>query len=147
MVSIQFHYHISGGFIKGKSIDQIYNVVWDNSSTTKVFSIFRKDFPGWVIFEEITVNIMLRTDIIYDLDISAVMGRVRLEVPENVIINSLTAECSTGAVDIEANSNVIFQASVTIGTSTGSVNFSAIDTIFNSFIRTRSSTGGCVCEY
>jgi len=84
--------HIEGILVKGSSFSDFFNpIIWEN--TTSGVASFTLDAKAttWLIFgflQHIIINVTLRTDVIYDLNILATTGTIAMDVPDNTILNN-----------------------------------------------------------
>lgn len=142
VIAINFGYDISGGFIKGKTLNEIYNLSWDNSSTTKTLTIYTKPGIGWIMFDRSSLNVTLRTNVTYALNIDSGTGKTDVNIPNNSILSNINVQCSTGTINFNIGNNVNFQNQTNFGTSTGSVKIMTGDNVtFASPVKMTASTG------
>jgi len=143
--------HIEGILVKGSSLsDFFYPVVWDN--TTSGVTSFTLDAKAttWLIFgflQQITVNLTLRTDVIYDINTLTTTGTIYMDVPDNIILNNTQLSTITGAISLEAEENTKFQGDVGLSTTTGTVVLYATQVNFTQNLVAIITTGNMVLNF
>ncbi|MFX1488128.1 MAG: hypothetical protein ACFFBI_03205 [Promethearchaeota archaeon] len=142
-VKLDLDINIRGGFIEGKTFsDFFYPVVWLNESVSVVtFSLTHKSWRLFTSSENVTIDVTLRTDVVYDVNALTSTGSVNMNVPENVIINNSLLEASTGSISMVSGKNVTFLGNVKTETSTGGTSLIAKYTNFTKDISAVTSTG------
>ena len=141
IIEIQMTYHAAGGFVKDKVMSDLYNIGWDNLSAIKTFYMHVKPFGGWVFIHDIDIEVSLRTDIIYNIDIDISTGDTTMNLPDDITIGDLSLVGSTGSVFVNAGSNITFQESIFAQYSTGHITIHADNASFLTDIYTETSTG------
>jgi hypothetical protein len=140
VVEIQMDYHVEGGFVAGKTFDEIFDLSWDNSSVIKRFYLHVKLFAGWVMVQNTNIIVTLRSDVIYDIEVSIWTGDTELNILDDVVVDEIKLTGITGSMEINAGSNVTFQG-ITARVTTGGISITAEDSIFTSYIVVTSTTG------
>lgn len=147
-VKLDLRIRISGGFIKGKSFKDFFKrIIYNN--TPKVNSVTEVDFELdktpvnslFLISQSITIDVTLRTDVIYDIDTLSSTGSVSLNIPDNIVIHKSILKTSTGSVSLLADKNVTFNGYVEMSTKTGSIILFAKNTNFTQGLTTSTKTG------
>jgi hypothetical protein len=105
VMEVDYEIKMSGTFLSGKSISSFFLLEWDNitSQATDKVSFVLSLRPGvnldpanWFSFKRITINVTLRTDIIYKIEEYATTGNIVNDIPKDVNIEDLTLETTTG---------------------------------------------------
>ena len=137
--------YIAGILVKGSSFSDFFNpIVWENESTPITTFILDAKATTWFIFgvfRQIQINLTLRTDVVYDLNILTSTGNINAEISENTILNNTILSTSTGNVYLNALNNITFQGNVGLTTSTGNILFYAKQGNFTHNLKSFSSTG------
>ncbi|HDZ16656.1 hypothetical protein LCGC14_1361520 [marine sediment metagenome] len=147
-VKLDLYVKIRGGFIEGKSFTDFFEPIRYNSAPeVNSFSEveFELDkFPISSLFllsQSITIDVTLRTDVIYDIDILSSTGSVSLNIPDNIVINNSILKTATGSISLLADKNVTFNGNVQMSTSSGSIALFAKNTNFTQGLTASTSTG------
>ncbi|MFX0006531.1 MAG: hypothetical protein ACFFA7_16440 [Promethearchaeota archaeon] len=137
--------HIAGILVEGSSFSDFFNpIVWENESTpVTTFTLDAKATTWFIfgVFRQIQINLTLRTDVIYDLNVLSSTGGVNAIFPENTVLNNTYFSTSTGNVFLNASKNITFQGNVGLTTSTGAVILYAKQSNFTNDLKSLSSTG------
>ncbi|MFX0002830.1 MAG: hypothetical protein ACFE9C_14790 [Candidatus Hodarchaeota archaeon] len=148
---IDLDIHIEGILVKGSSFsDFFYPILWENESTPLTSFTLDAKATTWFIFgfaQQIQINLTLRTDVIYDLNILSSTGAINLNVPDNIIMNNTILGTSTGSVFLNAAKNTTFQGDVKLSTSTGAVSLYATHANFTHDVISYTSTGNIVLNF
>ena len=123
---------------------------WDESSglfNLEVLPDVWFDPSYWFKSYEITITVILRTDVIYDIDATTATGAIEMSVPDKVILNGTSLTSSTGSVKLTTFGNKEFQGKVGLQTSTGSVDLFAKNTNFTHGFEAITSTGSLLLNY
>ena len=119
-VKIEVHFEISGANVLGKSYSDYFNIEWENSSSPLNFSMVYK--PGIdplevsSLLNNVSINVFLRSDIVFDINTEIDEGNVDLLVNFMVLINNIDVNIERGNIAF----NFIY--CVIGGNITGSVN-------------------------
>jgi len=147
-VKLDLYVKIRGGFIEGKLFRDFFKPIRYNSApeVNDVSEVeFELDkFPISSLFllsQSITIDVTLRTDVIYDIDILSSTGSVSLNIPNNIVIHNSILKTSTGSVSLLADKNVTFNGNVQMSTSSGSIVLFAKNTNFTQGLTASTSTG------
>ena len=148
-VELNLYIKIGGGFIEGKSFTDFFKRIPYNSSplvnsVPEVTFELEKTPTRWSLFplsQNITIDVTLRTDIIYDIDTLSSTGSVSLNIPNNIVINNSILKASTGSVSLLADKNVTFNGNLKMSTSTGSIALFAKNTNLTKGLTATTSTG------
>ena len=133
--TIDVNIEIGGLFMQGKSYTDFFTAEsnWWNPSTAEFTLKVKPDIwfdPSyWFKAYNVTINVLLRTDIVYDLTAISSTGAVKMTTKNGVVLNSTILDTSTGSVALTSSTNVEFQGIVKLHTSTGGV---ALNTLENS---------------
>jgi len=141
---------IVGGFVDGKVFSDFFNTIeWTNTSTILLFKLDAKTNPVFIfgLSYRITIDLTLRTDVIYDIYTCCGTGGINMNVPDNIVINNTYLSTSTGSVVLNSAKNTTFQGSLDVSTSTGKVSVYAKHTNFSQGLHTGSSTGSLVLNF
>ncbi|MFW9901460.1 MAG: hypothetical protein ACFFDY_09235 [Candidatus Thorarchaeota archaeon] len=105
VMKVDYDITMSGIYMIGKSISSFFLLEWDNvtSQPTEKTSFVLSIKPGvildptnWFSLKRITIDVTLRTDIIYQIEEYATTGNINNEIPTGVNIYDLTLETTTG---------------------------------------------------
>ncbi len=147
---IDLDIRVIGGFVAGKSYsDFFYPVNWDNTSSIISFDFQKKFSPAFIfgLSHRITIDVTLRTDVVYDIHAFTSTGAVNMNIPANIILNDTSLGTSTGSVVLNSAKNTTFQGALGMSTSTGSVNLYAKNSTFTQGLTTSTSTGSLVLNF
>ncbi|MFX1380415.1 MAG: hypothetical protein ACFFA4_15120 [Promethearchaeota archaeon] len=143
--------HIEGILVEGSSFSDFFHPIsWANESTPITTLTVDAKATTWFIFgvfRQVQINLTLRTDVVYDLNILSSTGGINMNVPDNVIVNNTTLRTSTGSIFLNAGKNNLFQGDVELSTSTGSVALTAKDVNFIHNLRAFTSTGSMTFNF
>ncbi|MFX0001142.1 MAG: hypothetical protein ACFE9Q_12145 [Candidatus Hodarchaeota archaeon] len=147
---IELNIRIIGGFVEGKTFsDFFYPLQWLNGSSPITFDLDTKP-TTWFIFGisyNITIDVTLRTDIIYDISAISSTGSIKMNTPDNSIVNNAILETSTGSISLNTAENTTFQGSLEMTTSTGSITMFAKKTDFSHGLKTSTSTSHLILNF
>ncbi|MHA2088797.1 MAG: hypothetical protein ACW972_11000, partial [Promethearchaeota archaeon] len=113
------------------------------------FSLVRKP-STWVLFplfQNISLDIILRTDVNYDIVASTSTGSIGLDISENANVNNTILATSTGSIQVTAKENVTINGKVQTTTSTGSVTIYAQNVNFSQGLSSTLSTGSLLLNF
>jgi len=148
---IDLKINIEGILVKGSSFsDFFYPISWENeSSPITTFTLDAKATTWFIfgVFRQVQINLTLRTDVIYDLQMLTSIGAINMNVPENIIVNNTILRTSTGSVFLNVSKNASFQGDVGLSTSTGPVALYAREVNFSHDLITFTSTGNIVLNF
>ena len=119
---IDVNIEISGLFVQGKSYTDFFTdeSSWWNPTTAEftlqVIPDIWFDPSYWFKAYNVDINVLLRTDIVYDLTAISSTGSVEMATNDGVILDDVHLETSTGSVDLSSNTNVEFQGTVLLHT-------------------------------
>ncbi|MBN2152073.1 MAG: hypothetical protein JW839_11540, partial [Candidatus Lokiarchaeota archaeon] len=122
-VNIDVQYDFAGGFLAGKTPDDLYSVTWDNSSGSKVFSLATKNWWSFPMFQNNLVTVTLKSGINFTITASTSTGSGEIAVPSNENLTSLSLSASTGDVKASLGENVSIEGDVCVEASTGSATY------------------------
>jgi hypothetical protein len=145
---IDVNIDISGLFMQGKSYTAFFTdeSTWWNPTTAEFALNVKPDIwfdPSyWFKAYNVDVNVLLRTDIVYDLTAISSTGSVEMVTKNGVILNDVHLETSTGSVGLSSSTNAEFQGTVVLHTSTGGVTLNALEnSTFLDSLTLSTSTG------
>ncbi|MFW9901459.1 MAG: hypothetical protein ACFFDY_09230 [Candidatus Thorarchaeota archaeon] len=141
---------IVGGFVNGKNFSDFFHPIeWTNTSAIISFKLDAKANPVFILglSHQITIDLTLRTDVIYDINAYCGTGGINMNIPENIVINNTSLSTSTGSVMLNSAENTTFQGSLDVSTSTGKVSVYAKHTNFSQGLNTGSSTGSLILNF
>ncbi|MFX1371794.1 MAG: hypothetical protein ACFFCE_08030 [Promethearchaeota archaeon] len=142
---IDLDIRIKGMLVEGKSFqDFFYPIIWQNESSQIISFILDAKASTWLTFsisQRVNINLILRTDIIYDLNAHTSTGSIKMDIPNNSILNNTILSTSTGSVSLNVAEQTNFLGDVDISTSTGSVELYAKHTDFTQSLNAHTSTG------
>ena len=141
---------IKGGFVVGKSFsDFFYPIEWSDESSPVSFDLDTKPTPMYIfgLSYNITIDLTLRTDVIYDINAFSSTGAINMEVPQNIIMSNIFLGTSTGSISLNTAENATFQGDVRIISSTGSVALFANKANLTHGLTARTSTGSLTLNF
>jgi hypothetical protein len=146
--TIDVNIEIGGLFMQGKSYTDFFTAEsnWWNPTTAEFTLKVKPDIwfdPSyWFKLYNVTINVLLRTDIVYDLTATSSTGSVIMTTKSGVALNSTILDTSTGSVNLLSSTNVEFQGMVKLHTSTGLAILHALDnSTFLDSLALSTSTG------
>ncbi|MBY9013919.1 MAG: hypothetical protein KGD70_16230, partial [Candidatus Lokiarchaeota archaeon] len=144
---------ISGWYMEGKTYLDFFQPSaswWDDVTAT--FNL--QTIPDvwfnpshWFKSYNITIAVILRTDVVYDLTALMSVGSIEMEVPDGVPLNGTSLTSSTGSIKFKTLGNNEIKGPVRLESSTGSIEFYASKTNFSSGFRASTSTGSLTLNY
>ncbi len=123
-VKVDYGIKVSGTYMIGKSFSDYFTIEWDNltSDDKTVFYLRTKrdlwiDPSTWFSNKRIEIDVTLRTDIKYAIEVYATTGNVETTIPKNSDVESLYIETTTGnsIINLEELSIGSFQVEATTG--------------------------------
>jgi len=140
---------ISGLFMTGKTyLDFLtpYTEWWDNSSSPASFDLnvipdVWFDPSHWFKSYNIDIKITLRTDVIYDIAAHIITGSLKMNVPENIILNNTLLHTTTGEVLLNTSSNTNFQGMLSVQSTTGKASVIGEHTNYTNGFDSGTTTG------
>jgi len=127
---IDLDIQIKGILVEGKSFqDFFYPIIWQNESTQVISFVLDAKASTWLTFsisQRVKVNLILRTDVTYDLNTRTSTGSIALNAAKDTtFLGNVEMSTNTGSVALYAN-QINFTHSLRAFTSTGSLllNFS-----------------------
>jgi len=102
-MKVDFYVKVSGTYMIGKSFSDFFTINWDNSTTDDKTIFYLKTRPDiwidpstWFSIKRIEIDVTLRTDIKYAIEVYATTGDIETTIPENSDLDSLYIETTTG---------------------------------------------------
>ena len=141
---------VVGGFVAGKSYsDFFYPIEWVNNSSPISFELDTKFNPVFIfgLTHRITIDVTLRTDVIYDINAFSSTGSINMNVPDNILLNNTSLGTSTGSIILNSAKNTTFHGSLGMSTSTGAISLYAKQTNFTHGLTTSTSTGSLILNF
>ncbi|MHA1191778.1 MAG: hypothetical protein ACTSP9_05715 [Promethearchaeota archaeon] len=138
---------ISGLFMEGKDYTAFFvpDTEWwplENEFYLKTLPDIWFDPSYWFKSYDITINVTLRTDIVYNLTAIARVGSIEMTTANGVVLNDLNLETSTGSVNFVSKENTEFLGGVDLTTTTGSLTISTLEnSTFKSSLKLSTFTG------
>ena len=138
---------VFGLFMEGKDYTAFFNTdtewwVLENEFYLKTVPDIWYDPSYWFKSYDITINVTLRTDIIYNITAIARVGSIEMTTANGVVLNDLNLETSTGSVNFVSKENTEFLGGVDLTTTTGSLTFSSLEnSTFKSDLKLSTFTG------
>jgi len=150
-VKIDLSIRIKGGFVEGKTFSDFFNpIIWENVSVPVInFELKKKITPQFFlgIFYNISIDVILRTDVIYDINALSGTGSIKLDASSGVALNNTSLMTSTGSVGLDVDTGVVFLGNVGLETSTGSVTVYANNDTFSNGLSVITSTGSATLNF
>lgn len=149
LVEINVDLKISGLFVAGRKYTNFftpYTEWWVNTTSPTTFDMKVKpgawfDPSHWFSSYNIDVAIILRSDVIFNLEASTGTGNIELNSLDNVILNGLSCESGTGNVNIDFSTNTKIQSDLSLKTGTGNIKVYGEGTNFTHGITIDDGTG------
>ncbi|TXT62467.1 MAG: hypothetical protein BAJALOKI3v1_570005 [Promethearchaeota archaeon] len=137
---------IEGLFMEGKSFANFFSepITANNSADKNIQFLMKQDQwfdpSTWFSTKIVTLHILLRTDVEYNIDVDVSVGDLSVNVPENVSVGALELLTSTGSIsaDLSENSTV---NTIELITSTGNIGFKSQYINHTGSIRFETATG------
>lgn len=143
---------ITGWYMEGKTYLDFFNPStdwWDDVTATLTL----QTLPGawfdpshWFKSYNVSVEVILRTDVVYDITALTSVGSVEMEVDETVVLNGTSLTASTGSITFNTLGYNDIMGNVRLETSTGSIESSLVKTNFQGF-KALTSTGSISLNY
>ncbi|MHA2390691.1 MAG: hypothetical protein ACXAEX_01875 [Promethearchaeota archaeon] len=148
-MKIALDIRLRGGFVEGKTYSDFFKpVVWLNESTSVItFTLENKPWFLFPLSQNISIDVTLRTDVIYDIKALTGTGSLALNIPDNVVLNNTDLDTSTGSALLDSDKEVTFLGSVHVDTSTGSVAVFANNNTFTYGLKASTSTGSLTLNF
>jgi hypothetical protein len=140
LVMIEYHYKASGGFLDGKSFEDLYTVTWENSTNPVFISDFQW-FGNWVFVDRSKITITLRSDVVWAIDGDITTGKLDFNVPEETTFSNFSLGATTGDIDLTIQNGTVFQENFAVAITTGSINILAHDVVFQKDFSAIATTG------
>ena len=123
---------ISGLFMEMKDYTAFFNPesewwVLENEFYLKVLSDIWFDPAFWFKSYDITINVTLRTDIVYDITAIASVGSIEMTTANGVVLNDLDFQTSTGSINFLSKENTNFLGNFNLATTTGSLTMESLE--------------------
>jgi hypothetical protein len=145
-VKIDLDIRVVGLFVKGKTFsDLFYPIKWLNETTPVEFDLDNKYVFG--VSYNITIDITLRSDVIYDINALTSTGSIDMNVLDNTILNNTVLRTSTGSIRVYTLDNASIQGNFQIKTSTGSIALYATKSNFTHGLTSLTSTGSLYLNF
>jgi len=149
LVKIEYEIKVSTSYMVGKTISDFFELEWDNSTleeTDKTRFILRTtpdrwiDPSKWFSVERIEIDVTLRTDIVYDIEVYATTGNAEATFPENVRVDGLYLETTTGNSRVNVNKASIGDLRVLATTGSASI-YAKNSNLTSGIARAETTTG------
>jgi hypothetical protein len=117
---------IFGLFMQGKDYTAFFipDTEWwplENEFYLKILPDVWFDPSYWFKSYDITIDVTLRTDIVYDITAIASVGSIEMITADGVELNDINMQASTGSIDFVSKENTKFLGDVNLATTTGSL--------------------------
>ncbi|NIQ06371.1 MAG: hypothetical protein GWO20_11805 [Candidatus Korarchaeota archaeon] len=138
---------VSGPFVAWHSYEDYFQpIIWENESvSSSKFVLKSKDRAWhpttWLVKRNVSVTVILRTDIVYEINATTTAGSVDLSIPKGVSTDDIALTTTTGEVSLNAAENASFHGDVTLTTSVGSAELYAEKATFTQDIWGTATTG------
>lgn len=150
IVEIQVDLQISGLFVAGRKYTNFFTPSsdwWENITSPTSFDMKVKpgawfDPSHWFSSYNVDVIVILRSDVIYNLDAITGTGSIDLNTPDNVTLNGVSCLSGTGNVNLDFSNNTKIQSDLYLETGTGSIVVNSEGTNFTHGIIADTGTGG-----
>ncbi|MHA1916367.1 MAG: hypothetical protein ACW97V_18610 [Promethearchaeota archaeon] len=151
VVEIDLTIKIKGGFVEGKTFSDFFKpIIWENVSVPAInFELGNQRNPLFIfgLFYNISIDVTLRTDVVYNIEALTATGSVILDAPTGVTLNNTGLTTSTGSVALNAEDDVFFLGDMELETSTGSVSVFADNDTFSNGLSVITSTGSATLNF
>jgi hypothetical protein len=123
-----------------------YTEWWDNTSTPTSFdmNVLPETWfnpSHWFKSYNIDIIITLRTDVVYNIDAHTITGSLKMNVPEDVILNDTLLQVTTGGVLLDTSPNTNFQGILNVQSITGSASVIGQNTSYSYGFSSGVTTG------
>jgi len=149
IIEINVELRVSGLFVAGRKYTNFftpYTEWWQN--TTSPISFDMKVKPGawfdpshWFSSYDIEVDVILRSDVIFNLDATTGTGSIEFNSHDNVTLNGVSCISGTGNVNVDFSNNTKIQSDLYLQTGTGNILAYGEGTNFTHGIITDDGTG------
>jgi len=149
-VQIDLDIKIVGGFVEGKSFSEFFHPIeWINTSSPVSFELDAKTNPVFIfgLSHRIIIDVILRTDVIYDINAFSSTGAIDMNLPDNIIVDDISLGTSTGSIILNSAKNTNFQGTLGMETSTGSISLYAKQANFTHGLTVSTSTGSLILNF
>lgn len=138
---------VAGPFVAWHSYEDYFEpIIWENESVSS--STFILNSKGrawhpttWLVKRNVSVTVILRTDIVYEINATTTAGSVDLSIPTGVRTDNIALTTTTGKISVNAAENAFFHGDVTLATSVGSAKLYAEKATFTQDIWGSATTG------
>ncbi|MFW9988397.1 MAG: hypothetical protein ACFFC3_07065, partial [Candidatus Odinarchaeota archaeon] len=148
VVKLDYNIRMGSTHMIGKAITDFFVIEWDNMTyleIDKISFVLRTksgvslDPTNWFSIKRIEINVTLRTDLIYSIEEYATTGNVVNDIPNNVTVDNLHIETTTGNSVINLDQAAI--RGLRAESTTGEVSMYAKKSNFTSDIIATITTG------
>jgi len=140
---------VSGLFVAGRKYTAFftpYTGWWQNSTPPTSFDM--KILPGawfdpshWFKSYNVDIMVTLRTDVVYNIDVTAGTGSLKLTTSDDVILDGVSMKSGTGNVELDLSNNTQILTELALETGTGNVNMFSEGTNFTHGVFAETGTG------
>lgn len=118
-IDASFDFSYRGG--EERSLEEIYTIDWETSESAVYFHVYQEEWFNWAMWDQTTITVSLRTDIVYDLDIDTGSGNVVAYFPENVNFVSLEVYAGSGTIDLSLDGNSTITSDLILSAGSGNI--------------------------
>ncbi|MFX1477758.1 MAG: hypothetical protein ACFFCI_06475 [Promethearchaeota archaeon] len=111
IIKIELSIEMAGPNLNGKSYIDFFNISWENVSSPVNFTLDLisdriLDFSNLHI-AAININILLRADILFDINVTVLNGNIKVTVPMGISVNNLYSNVNNGNILYDFNNNIV----------------------------------------
>ncbi|MFX1556681.1 MAG: hypothetical protein ACFFC9_05465, partial [Promethearchaeota archaeon] len=149
VVEINVDLKISGLFAAGRKYTNFFapsTEWWVNTTTPNTFDMKAKpgawfDPSHWFSSYNVEVVVILRSDLIYNLDAATGTGSIELNTPDNVTLNGVSSLSGTGSINLDFSNGTKLLSDLYLETGTGNIVLNSVETNFTHGIIADAGTG------
>ncbi|UYP44124.1 hypothetical protein NEF87_000409 [Candidatus Lokiarchaeum ossiferum] len=139
-IKIQANYDLLGRFKEVEDVNQILDINFSTLNEEINFEVKFKDDNN-DFSDRTSINITLRTDLEYYLDIELYSGDLIIETGEDCVINRMEVQLTSGDAQVIITPNSYVRSAININSLYGNIDFTAEKTIFNSSLSLTVTSG------
>lgn len=130
--TIDVDIRISGLFMEAKDYTAFFvpDTEWwlsENEFYLKTPPDIWFDPSFWFKSYDVTINVTLRTDVVYNLTAIVTTGAIEMTTANGVVLNDLTLQSTTGSITYISKDNTQYLGDVNLATITGSLTMSTLE--------------------
>ncbi|MFW9938010.1 MAG: hypothetical protein ACFFD5_10195 [Candidatus Thorarchaeota archaeon] len=155
LVEINVDLKISGLFAAGRKYTNFFapsTEWWVNTTTPITFDMKAKpgawfDPSHWFSSYNVEVTVILRSDVIFNLDAATGTGSIELDSRDNITLNGVSCISGTGSLNVDFSNNTKIQSDLYLKTGTGNIAAYGDGTNFTQGIVVDAGTGNIILNF